>query len=197
MVSCLQPEDRALGNEALAHRSGELWFRQLYRTHFDEVIKLALRFGIARHDAEDITQRVFLVAHRHLETYEQIEHPSAWLRAITIRIIREHYRWWRLRHAASWLLEFSWAGRAREELTPERDAVAGESLAAVREVLLLMSDKLREALVLLDIEDLSPREAAELLRVPQNTLRSRRALAREEFRRLWERAQRRKGSPHD
>lgn len=156
-----------------------------------------LRFGIGRHDAEDIAQRVFLVAHRHVEDHDGIEHPSAWLRAITVRVVREHYRWLRLRRAASWLVELSWAGRARDELTPEREALAGESLGHVRDVLLHMSEKLREALVLLDIEDLSPREAAELLRVPQNTLRSRRALAREEFRRLWEKRATPKGFAHD
>lgn len=174
--------------------TGDVWFRQLYRSHFPEVMRLVLRFGIARHDAEDLTQRVFLVAHRYSRSSVEIERPDAWLRAIAVRVIREHYRWKRVRRAANWLLEYGWAGRVQAEVTPEREALAEESLDAVRDVLLSMSSKLREALVLLDIEDLSPREAAELLQVPLNTVRSRRALAREEFKRLWERSQRRKGS---
>lgn len=170
------------------------WFRQLYVNHFESVMRLFLRFGVTRHDAEDLTQRVFMIAHAHSTESEQIERPEAWLRAITVRVVREHFRWWKVRRAGQWLVEHSWVGRTEEESTPERVALAEESLDQVRDVLLRMSDKLREALVLLDIEDLSPREAAELLSVPTNTLRSRRALAREEFKRLWERAQRRKGS---
>jgi len=109
-----------------------------------------------------------------------------------MRIIREHFRWWKVRRAASWLVEHSWAGRTEDDLSPEREAAAGESLRQVRSVLRQMSGKLRDALVLLDVEGLSPREAALLLGVPLNTLRSRRLLAREEFKRLWDRLQQRK-----
>ncbi len=169
-----------------------LEFRRLYREHFDAVMRLVLRFGVERHDAEDLTQRVFMVAFRQCSEAQAIECPEAWLRAVAIRIIREHFRWWKVRRAASWLVEHSWAGRTEDDLSPEREAAAGESLRQVRSVLCQMSGKLRDALVLLDVEGLSPREAALLLGVPFNTLRSRRQLAREEFKRLWDRMQQRK-----
>jgi len=194
VISCAGQEEQVLGSVAPSRPRAEVWLRQLYRSHFDEVMRLILRFGVTHHDAEDLSQRVFMVAHRHSNQLDEIERPDAWLRAITVRVVREYYRWWRVRRTASWLLEHSWASHVRDDLTPEREALAGESLDQVRSVLLRMSHKLREALVLLDIEDLSPREAADLLGIPPNTLRSRRALAREEFRRLWERAQRQEGS---
>ena len=82
--------------------------------------------------------------------------------------------------------DHSWAGSGIEERTPEHAALGDESLERLRTVLEQMSPKLRDTLVLVDLEELLPREAAEILGVPLNTVRSRRALARAEFRRLWQ-----------
>ena len=171
-------------------------FRSLYQTHFDEVIGLILRFGIGRLEAEDLTQRVFMVALRQASEPDRLRQPSAWLRAVALRVVHEHFRWWRVRRAATWLVEQSWAGRTRCDVNPERDLLATESLQQVRGVLYRMSEKLRDALVLLDIEGVSPREAAALLGVPHNTMRSRHNHARQEFKRLWDRAQERR-EKHD
>jgi RNA polymerase sigma-70 factor (ECF subfamily) len=111
--------------------------------------------------------------------------------------VRQHFRWLRVRRAGQWLVEHSWAGRAEDDFNPERDAIAYESLHRARRVLQRMSHKLRETVVLLDIEGLSPKDAAELLNIPINTLRSRRALAREEFKRLWDHQQLRKEAVDD
>ena len=165
------------------------WFLHLYKSHFPEVIRLILRFGIPQDDAEDLTQRVFMVAHRRRLEVETFAEPRPWLCGVTIRIVREHYRWRRVRNAARWLLEIAYLTGGEDQLTPERQASADESLERVGLVLAHMSGKLREALVLIELEQLTPREAANLLRIPYNTLRSRHASARQEFKRLWEQQQ--------
>jgi RNA polymerase sigma-70 factor (ECF subfamily) len=198
--SCIEP-----GAEALpAHKASSIArlgerhsFRLLYQQHFDEIMGFVLRFGIRPHEAEDIVQRVFIVALRRSEQAEAIEQPSAWLRAVALRVVHEYFRWWKVRYAGVWLLEQSWAGRLEQEVDPERDALANESLRRVRSVLRRMSCKLRDAFVLLDIEGLSPREAAGLLGISHNTMRSRHILAREEFKRLWQRNQGRKERSDD
>lgn len=199
MSSCVEP-----GIDPLPTQTGE-WrvrpadsyaFRQFYLAHFDEVMGLIIRFGIVQQDAEDLAQRVFLVALRHLGQ-DGIQQPKAWLRAVAIRIVHEHFRWWKVRRAGAWLLEQSWAGRTKDDQSPERDALATETLQRVRRVLYQMSQKLRDALVLLDIEGISSREAAQLLGVPHNTLRSRHILAREEFKQLWQRAEAQRMKSHD
>src|SRR5512145_2268526 len=91
------------------------WFRALYRDQFDDVIGLILRFGITRDDAEDIAQRVFLVAYRRYDEIHGFERLDVWLRGVTVRVVREYYRWQRVRRAASWLVELSWAGRVEDE----------------------------------------------------------------------------------
>ncbi len=190
MSSCVEPGAEAL-RTAPVPRSAPLAsdgsFRHLYQTHFDGVMSFILRFGIASQDAEDLAQRVFMVAYRKSAGSQPLEQPGVWLRAVALRVIHEHLRWWRVRRTASWLVEQTWAGRSDNDLNPEREALASESLQRIRTVLFRMSGKLRDALVLLDIEGISPHEAAELLGVPHNTVRSRHHLAREEFKRLWDR----------
>ncbi|HEY3499072.1 MAG TPA: sigma factor-like helix-turn-helix DNA-binding protein, partial [Polyangiaceae bacterium] len=55
-----------------------------------------------------------------------------------------------------------------------------------------MSAKLRDALVLVELEEQTPREAAAILGIPLNTLRSRLLLARRQFEQLFARAAARK-----
>lgn len=200
MISYVEPRAEVQAPLRGSDSDGARWgtdFRELYRAHFAAVSGFILRFGIERHDAEDLAQKVFLIAYRKCETNVPIERPEAYLRGVALRVIHEHFRWWRIRRAASWVVEHSWAGRVTEEISPEQTALSGESLELVRKALLQMSDKLRDALVLLDIDDVAPREAAELLGVPLNTLRSRRALAREQFKRLWDRLQQRRDLGRD
>jgi RNA polymerase sigma-70 factor (ECF subfamily) len=185
--SCLEPGAEVLpeaGSRA-APAAEKYAFSQLYEQHFDQVMAFVLRFGIRAEDAEDLVQRVFVVALRRYESAEPIEQPVAWLRAVALRVVHEHFRWWKVRRAGQWLLEQSWAGRQDDEVSPERDVLANESLHRIRQVLHRMSSKLRDAFVLLDIDGMSARDAAQLLGISHNTMRSRHNLAREEFRRLW------------
>ncbi len=171
-------------------------FRQLYTKHFDEVMTFVLRFGLNHYDAEDLTQRVFMVALRHCAEQGPLVEARHWLRAVALRLIHQHFRWWRVRYAAKWLITQTWAGVDENDISPERETSASESLREVREILGRMSTKLRDTLVLLDIDGTPPREAAELLGIPRNTIRSRHRLARSQFKRLWDSAQKQRSQTH-
>lgn len=172
-------------------------FQQLYSKHFYEVMTFVLRFGLNHYDAEDLTQRVFMVALRRCEEREPLVEPRQWLRAVALRLIHQHFRWWRVRQAAIWLVMQTWAGADKNDVSPERETSASESLREVRDVLGRMSTKLRDTLVLLDIDGTPPREAAELLGIPRNTMRSRHRLARSQFKRLWDSAHEQRSQTHD
>jgi len=172
----------------------ELTFVELYAEHFERVFRLLGRYGIAPADVEDLTQQVFGVALAQKEQLGDIQNPRAWLSAIAVRVAHEHYRWRRVRRVRAWLVEHSWAGRAVDDQTPEVGALENETAVRVRQVLGGMSEKLRDTLVLVELDELDPREVAEILAIPYNTLRSRQRLAKVEFERLW-RLSEREGEP--
>jgi RNA polymerase sigma-70 factor (ECF subfamily) len=162
-------------------------WRALYDEQFAQVYRLICRFGVPFADVEDVAQRVFVVAYRRAQEIEDVRNAGAWLRAITVRVVAEHRRWLRVRRVKQWLLRASAELERAPQPTPERDAAARQAQRTVAAVLEQMSPKLRDVLVLLELEQLELREAADALGIPVNTVRSRRRLARERFQRISER----------
>lgn len=178
-------EARGTGAAAAFTGSADAAFSRLYAEQFERVYGLLGRYGVAPADVEDLVQQVFSVAFARQNELAELENPRAWLTAVAVRVAHEHYRRRRVRRLKAWIVEHSWASRATDDVTPEHEALKSEAGARVREVLERMSDKLRDALVLVELEELGTREAAAILSIPHNTLRSRQRLARAEFERLW------------
>jgi RNA polymerase sigma-70 factor (ECF subfamily) len=173
-----------LQSDNVAERN--LAWRELYDANFSNVYRLICRSGVMPSEAEDLCQKVFLVAHRKLPDTRELHNVSGWLYGIALRVVREHYRWHRVRRAKAWLLPDAPGTAPGETASPEHSAERGHLQGKIGFILGRMSTKLRDVLVLLDIEDLRPQEAAEILGIPVNTVRSRRRLAHEEFRRCWQ-----------
>jgi RNA polymerase sigma-70 factor (ECF subfamily) len=178
-----------------ASRTRQRSFRDFYDQHFDLVYGLVTRYGVRAGDAEDLSQQVFLVVNARSAELGRLENETAWLRAITVRVVHGYYRWRRVRKLHAWLVADTY--KAADERTPERVALSHEAAAEVQGVLERMSAKLRDALVLVELEEQTPREAAAILGVPLNTLRSRLLLARRQFEQLFARAAARKGRRED
>lgn len=162
-------------------------WRVLYDQNFERVYRLVCRFGIEPGEVEDLTQKAFVIAFRRMSDVEDIRNPGAWLRGIVVRVVSQHRRWRRVRDAKRWLLRDIRVAAPQPVPTPERGAAAAQDLENIRAVLDQLSDKLRDVLVLCDVEECTPREVAELLRIPVNTVRSRRRAARKKFTDIWRR----------
>jgi RNA polymerase sigma-70 factor (ECF subfamily) len=162
-----------------------LW-RSLWTDHFRWISRLVLRLGVPFSEVEDVTQNVFLRAHDHLTELREVQNVGGWLRGVTVRVVSEHRRWRRVRRIKDWLLQSRVAEDLVPTATPEQNAEALRAHRLVSELLDQMGPKLREVLVLMDLEQCTPLEVAETLGLPVNTVKSRRRLAREEFQRLHE-----------
>jgi RNA polymerase sigma-70 factor (ECF subfamily) len=161
-------------------------WRALYDANFSNVYRLICRNGVMPAEAEDLCQKVFCIAHRKLPDTRQLHNLSGWLYGIALRVVSEHFRWHRVRRAKAWLLPDAPGTAPNEFASPEQLAGRDSLQVKINIILSGMSAKLRDVLVLLDVEDLRPQEAAEILGIPVNTVRSRRRLAQEEFRRRWQ-----------
>ena len=161
-------------------------WRQLYDEQFTRMYRLVCRFGVAAADAEDVVQQVFVIAHRRIREVDQVHSIPGWLRGITVRVVSDYHRWWRVRRVKQWILDTAAGTAAPATPAPDRAAEQAQTQERVGAVLQRMTPKLRAVLVLCDIEECSVIEAAEALAVPVNTVRSRRRLARESFQGLWQ-----------
>ena len=159
--------DRALV-EAAAGGSREA-FDELVRRHQGAVIALARVLTAGRGDAEDLAQDVFVRAWRSLRSFRGDSTFRTWLHRVAINVIRtSQSRQWRVAQLI-----------VRDDRPP--DIVSGEepvdaTLARrqlIERALATLSDELRVAVTLRDMQGLDYKEIAAALDVPIGTVESR------------------------
>ncbi len=179
---------RCLNGDSLA------WV-ELVRTHHGRVYGLCYRFTGSSHDAEDLTQEVFLKVYGNLRAFDGARGSfQTWLTTMTRNLLVDHFRRSKQQRAtesidAGWDQAESRPGSERLHLedkarSPHQNAVQRELETMVQQALTRVSPELREAVILRDLQDMDYREIASVLRVPEGTVKSRISRGRAELARL-------------
>lgn len=178
---------RCLAGDALA------WER-LAKTQHRKVYGLCYRFTGSATEAEDLTQEVFLKMYRNLASFDPARGGfGTWLTTLTRNLLVDNYRRTRMDRASDSLDESidgeddgpSRLERLADSRPGQEHHVAGLELRAqVQHALAQVSPELREAVILRDLEDMDYKEIAEILHVPQGTVKSRISRGRSELARL-------------
>ena len=143
----------------------------LVRQHSSRVYRLAYRLTGNQHDAEDLTQEVFVRVFRSLPSYTPGTFEG-WLHRITTNLFldmarrRQRIRFEGLGDQAVGLLR-------DDEPTPAQAFDARHLDGDVQAALAALAPEYRAAVVLCDIEGLSYEEVADTLGVKLGTVRSR------------------------
>jgi RNA polymerase sigma-70 factor, ECF subfamily len=191
-------EQKALADLAALCLQGDAnsW-EQLAKTQHRKIYGICYRFTGSQSDAEDLTQEAFLKMYRNLASFDPTKGSfTTWLTTLTRNLLVDNYRRTRLERASDSLDE-SYEGEEDGPTKAERLAdggktqeqhVAGLELRAqIQEALKQVSPDLREAVILRDLEDMDYKEIAEILGVPQGTVKSRISRGRSELARLLKR----------
>jgi RNA polymerase sigma-70 factor (ECF subfamily) len=156
-------------------------FEHLYRTQHDFVWRTLRRMGVSERDALDARQKVFLVAHRSLATFEGRSSVKTWLCGIALRVASDY------RRSAVSRREILVAEMPPGECCQAEQVLQleeRERLAALDAILAELPVDQRTVLVLFELEEMSGEQIASLLGVPEGTVRSRLRLARRAFSRI-------------
>jgi len=150
----------------------------LLRTHFRDVWRIVRRFGVPENCADDAAQEVFIIASRRLaDIVPGSERP--FLLASAVRVAAN------LRRSLGARRECPEDDSAPEGIDPRPNAEALLDQKRLRQmldaVLDELSDDLRVAFVLYELEGMSSPEIGELLGIPVGTVASRLRRAREAF----------------
>jgi DNA-directed RNA polymerase specialized sigma24 family protein len=141
----------------------------------DEVLPTVLgwcaRLGGPSVDAEDAAHDVCLIALEKLAMLRDAAAFPAWLYGITRKVLATH------RRRARWSTWMPMSVLNRMATPPDVDDLGGIGL----DILEVLPEAQREALVLCGIEERTCEEAAALLGVPVGTIKSRLRLARGRF----------------
>lgn len=163
--------------------------RRYVLPELDVLYSVALRLTRNSHDAEDVVQETLLRAYRSIDRFDG-RYPRAWLLTIlrNANMTRVRKRTPDLLHDEARTLEMMPAGGADGRAGPEEVVLDRMPDAAVVEALRRLSAGHRAVVVLVDIDELSYREAAEVLDIPIGTVMSRLHRARRMMRTRLERA---------
>jgi RNA polymerase sigma-70 factor (ECF subfamily) len=172
---------------------------EMVRTHHQRVYGLCYRFTGNGADAEDLTQDVFLKIYSNLGSFNGARGSlTVWITTMTRNLLVDNFRRTRNQRATGSLDE-GW--EQVEELrplrpidrlkasgpTPHEVAARKELARIVQNALARVSMELREAVILRDLQDLDYKEIAQVLGIPEGTVKSRISRGRAELARLLER----------
>jgi RNA polymerase sigma-70 factor, ECF subfamily len=158
---CLQGDDSA--------------WEMLVNSYGKRIYNLSYRYTNRRDEAEDLTQDILIRVYQNLKSY-RAESGSFqnWVLRVARNLVIDHYRQVR---------RFPQAGGSEELETmniqderapnPQRAAEQLEASAFLQSGLQSLSPELKEAIILRDLEGMAYGDMANLLNVPEGTVKSR------------------------
>jgi len=174
-------------------------WQQLVVSQHRRIYAICYRFTGSATDAEDLTQDVFLKLYRNLASFDTHKGSfQTWITTLARNLLVDHFRRTRADRAtdsldASFGAEGNGDGlNAGDRLadphpSPEAHASGLELKARIQQALAQLSPELREAVVFRDLEDMDYKEIAQVLRIPEGTVKSRISRGRGELARLLQR----------
>ncbi len=160
-------QEEQLVNELL--EKSEDAFRFLVDSFKDKVFNTCLSFVQNRHDAEDLTQDVFIEVHKSIEKFRRESSLSTWIYKIAINKSLEHRRKQKRKKRFGYLIELTGFGKsaeADESVTFDHPGIELENKERGKilfEAINELSENQRAAFILCEIEGLSYKEIASIL----------------------------------
>jgi RNA polymerase sigma-70 factor, ECF subfamily len=175
-------------------------WEEIVRLHNRRIYNLCYRFTNSQDTAEDLTQEVFIRVYRTIATYNVEKGAfSTWLTTLTRNLLVDHFRRGRQDRVTD-SIDASVTDDPDSQALSERlrdpgpspaDRLASqETQKMVQRALARLSPDLREAVILRDLQDMDYKEIAQVLKVPEGTVKSRINRGRMELARLLSRNKR-------
>jgi RNA polymerase sigma-70 factor (ECF subfamily) len=172
-------------------------WQQLVVSQHRRIYAICYRFTGSGADAEDLTQELFLKLYRNLGSFDTHKGSfQTWIATLARNLLVDHFRRTRQDRATDSLdasLSIgedapSLADRLADPRPSQESHASGLELkASIQQALAQLSPELREAVILRDLEDMDYKEIAQVLRIPEGTVKSRISRGRGELARLLRR----------
>ncbi len=134
-------------------------FLMIYEKYRNTVYSIAFNYLRSTEDAEDIQQEVFIKLLNGTEEFENEEHRKAWLIRVSINLCKNHLR-----------SRKRWSDSPLPEDLSYEDPFGGNELIAVVQKL---PEKYRVPIHLFYYEDFTVKQIAEVLNMPEATVKVR------------------------
>ena len=170
---------------ARAARGDEDAFLHLANTYRPRVWGTASRFARSRAELEDLTQDLFVKIWKGLPTYRSDAPFENWLMTVTVRGSYDFLRKHRRRRESEQLVDPE-RSREAQDPHPKRESNRREAWETVHLLLDQLSSKDRTVITLLDLEEHSVRETADLTGWSESNVKVRAHRARKKMRKIYD-----------
>ncbi len=172
-------------------------WEEIVRQYNRRIYNICYRFTNSASDAEDLTQEVFVKMYRTLNSWDPAKGAfSTWITTMTRNLLVDHFRRSKLDRMSDSL---DTAGAEDDDVQPLSEQLADAHLGPddrllgreraemVQAALQKLSPELRETVILRDLQDMDYKDIAQVLNVPEGTVKSRINRGRTELARLLSR----------
>ena len=146
------------------------------------MFKVALGLLRNKQDAEDAVQEAFLKLYRG-EAWLRMENEKGFLARTVWRVALDHLP--RAAERTTDVVGMQLVATGEAGASPEQNAVDEDERAMLRRLIDGLPEELRQPLVLSSVEEMTSREVAEVMGIPEGTVRTRVMRARNELRRRF------------
>jgi RNA polymerase sigma-70 factor, ECF subfamily len=175
-------------------------WEEIVRAHNRRIYNICYRFTSSADDAEDLTQEVFIKIYRTLQSYDLEKGAfTTWVTTMTRNLLVDHFRKTKQERMTD-SMDAAPGGDedaltlgeqiADQKATPDEVMDTKDTQKMVHFALQKLSPELREAVILRDLQDMDYKEIAQVLKVPEGTVKSRINRGRTELARLLSRTYR-------
>ncbi len=168
----MDPKQPELGADELVVKRVLGGERELYevlvRRHNQRLYRTARAILRDESEVEDVMQEAYVQAFAHLRQFREEARFSTWLTRIAV-----HEALARRRRAQRQTPMADPAAKIMDPRTPENQTSTSEIASMVERAIDELPDSFREVLVLRTVEDMSVAETAEVLDIPEDTVKTR------------------------
>ena len=176
-------------------------WEDIVRRFHRRIYNICYRFAGSADDAQDLTQEVFIKVYRTVGSFDGEKASfNTWVTTVTRNLLVDHFRKTRNDRATDSIDAAQGADEDGPTLadrlatdgseSPHLHVESRERREMVHRALQQISPDLREAVILRDLQDMDYREIAQVLKVPEGTVKSRINRGRAELARLLQRTYR-------
>jgi len=169
----LLPGDEKMVERCL-HGDDTAW-EAVVNSYAKRIYNLTYRYTCRREEAEDLTQEIFIRVYQNLKSFRSDSGSfRSWLMKVGRNLIIDHYRRTRRFQQTAGTEEMETMNLKDDKvLSPQRRVEQSEASLFLREGLQALAPELKEAIILRDLEGMAYLEIAELLSIPEGTVKSR------------------------
>lgn len=168
-------EDRALIERCLAREDeeAEAAWEEIVRRYRRRVFGIAYKFTGRYEESQDLAQEIFLRVFRSLDKFDRNADFGTWLYSVSRNHCIDHYRSGRREREMLVQQEMPLEEMPSGRFDPHRRIELHDKRQMLLQALASLPRKLRQAVILRDIKELTYQEIVDQLRLPEGTVKSR------------------------